>query len=66
MLRLTSEEVLQRIQMKKISGGYGGVSVHCTCHGNVGNWWGTYSSWGAIQSAISAYCGIGNGTCFRT
>lgn len=32
MLRLTSDEVLQRSQMKKITGGYGGIEWSlCTC-----------------------------------
>jgi hypothetical protein len=30
MLRLTSEEVLGRSQMKKITGGYGGSGSFCT------------------------------------
>jgi natural product precursor len=29
MLRLTSDEVLERSQMKKITGGYGICTVHC-------------------------------------
>ena len=34
MLRLTSGEVLQRSQMKKITGGYGSGSWVCTCGNN--------------------------------
>lgn len=31
MLRLSSNEVLERSQMKKITGGYGTTMVSCTC-----------------------------------
>ncbi|MCL6258541.1 hypothetical protein M3O96_05545 [Aquiflexum sp. TKW24L] len=31
MLRLTSDEVLQRSQMKKITGGYGWSVYYCKC-----------------------------------
>lgn len=33
MLRLTSEEVLERSQMKKITGGYGGGKYKCCTTG---------------------------------
>ncbi|WP_113923741.1 TIGR04149 family rSAM-modified RiPP [Cognataquiflexum aquatile] len=37
MLKLTSEEVLERSQMKKITGGYGFNAFHCQCHDRYGN-----------------------------
>ena len=59
MLRLTSADVLERSQMKKITGGYGGsgctyYSCHCT-DGGSGSWSGCYSGGGAGNS-IRMYC----------
>jgi len=33
MLRLTSADVLERSEMKKITGGYGGTFYNCSCSG---------------------------------
>jgi natural product precursor len=63
MLRLTSDEVLHRSQMKKITGGYGTVSVYCHCTGSVGAWSGTYSSWDAVRAAVVANCASEAGYC---
>lgn len=63
MLRLTSEEVLGRSQMKKITGGFGSVGVYCTCINSVGAWSGTYSSWGSAMNAAQYWCASGSGTC---
>jgi len=50
MLRLTSEEVLQRSQMKMV---LGGGRFYCTCSGGgVGSWHGTYNSAQGIANAI--------------
>jgi len=38
MLRLTSDEVLQRSQMKKIAGGYGWSAYYCQCVSSPGTY----------------------------
>jgi hypothetical protein len=60
MLRLTSDEVLARSQMKKITGGYGG-SLRCSNWGS-GN---SMSVSHCSQFVINFYCQSG-GTCFPT
>ena len=57
MLRLSSDEVLQRSQMKKITGGYGCARVYCHCtDGGAGAWEGTYCSGQAVSGAIARNC----------
>jgi len=56
MLRLTAGEVLQRSEMKKISGGYGGSRFYCVCSGSVGAWSGTYASLGDAYAAGTINC----------
>ncbi len=64
MLRLTSDEVLGRSQMKKITGGYGGTYVYCHCTGgSVGAWGGFYSNGQAVSNAVATYCASGTATC---
>ncbi|KPQ15783.1 MAG: hypothetical protein HLUCCX10_08745 [Algoriphagus marincola HL-49] len=64
MLRLSTEEVLERSQMKKITGGYGGTyNYYCTCKGSVGTWYGNYSSPNGALDSISNWCASGYGTC---
>jgi natural product precursor len=65
MLRLTSADVLERSQMKKITGGYGN-SYYCHCIGSVGAWSGSYSSWGSAINSISTWCESGSGSCRKT
>jgi hypothetical protein len=48
MLRLTSDEVLERSQMKKITGGYGGCVVWCY-----------NSSTGSTHKHSVPVCGVG-------
>ncbi|WP_291785095.1 hypothetical protein [Cecembia sp.] len=63
MLRLTSDEVLGRSQMKKITGGYGGNYRYCHCTTGAGSWSGYYSSDQAAANAVAQYCEGGNGAC---
>jgi natural product precursor len=63
MLRLTSADVLERSQMKKITGGYGARTFSCHCIGSVGAWSGTYSGWGSAMQAVQYWCASGSGTC---
>jgi len=56
MLRLTSGEVLQRSEMKKITGGYGNCSV-CYFYDSSGNVTETLNSAGSCQAG---------GVCFNT
>lgn len=70
MLRLTSEEVLQRSQMKKITGGYGGTCGYITANGT--NFCGVSRStaesnagagghWCCDRCNTTSYCGPGSG-----
>ncbi|WP_373523556.1 hypothetical protein [Aquiflexum sp.] len=64
ILGLTSDEVLGKSQMKKITGGSGNcqrVYCHCT-DGGAGAWEGTYCSAAEIQAAVSMYC-ASSGVC---
>ncbi len=64
MLRLTSDEVLQRSQMKKITGGYGNHNYKCLCTGgSVGQWSGAYTGWGHLNSILT-HCSSGTGSCY--
>ena len=64
MLRLSTDEVLERSQMKKITGGYGGTYHYlCVCKGSTGTWYGNYSSPSGALNAISNWCASGYGTC---
>lgn len=60
MLGLTSDEILERSQMKKITGG---ARFSCTCTGSVGSWEGNYSSTQQIIDAIGENCSSGEGSC---
>ena len=52
MLRLTSDEVLHRSQMKKITGGYGSTcSIQCS------NWTQSMQVDNCHSSAATLYCG---------
>jgi hypothetical protein len=63
MLRLSTNEILERSQMKKITGGYGNHNYSCTCTGSVGQWTGYYSSPQGALNAISYWCASGYGSC---
>lgn len=54
MLRLTSDEVLQRSQMKKITGGYGNCTV-CYRYNSSGQINGTYTTAGSCQAGGVCY-----------
>jgi hypothetical protein len=54
MLRLTSDEVIERSQMKKITGGYGG-GVGCSM-------WSCNTGFGCYQSNCYCYVESGVGT----
>jgi hypothetical protein len=60
MLRLTSDEVLQRSQMKKITGG---GKYYCECTAGPGKWEGNYGSDMEAARAIGTWCEGGMGTC---
>ncbi len=64
MLRLTSDEVLEKSQMKKITGGYGSV-WYCYCthsSGNYGHYAALYPSGEAALWDMANRC-QGNGAC---
>jgi natural product precursor len=62
MLRLSTNEILERSQMKKITGGYG-IYVYCHCTGSPGAWGATYNSWDEIRAAVEYWCASGAGYC---
>ncbi len=62
-LKLTSDEVLERSQMKKITGGYGTHNYSCRCSGSVGPWTGYYRTPLGALNAISTWCASGYGSC---
>ena len=60
---LTSDEVIQKSQMKKITVGYGTyIYSYCT-RGSVGAWGGYYSNGQAVSNAVAMYCAIGTAYC---
>ncbi|SFO16765.1 hypothetical protein SAMN04488519_104137 [Algoriphagus ornithinivorans] len=64
MLRLSTNEVLERSQMKKITGGYGNctyMACHCT-DGGAGSWTGYYCSGTEVTNATRRYC-ASSGVC---
>lgn len=60
MLRLTSEEVLGRNQMKKITGG---LRWTCTCSMGPGQWSANYATAEAAWLALGEWCEGGAGGC---
>ncbi|TVP48261.1 MAG: hypothetical protein EA341_11070 [Mongoliibacter sp.] len=60
MLRLTSDEVLGRSQMKKITGG---ARFTCSCSDGSTSWDGNYSTAMQISNAINNECGSAGGSC---
>jgi natural product precursor len=60
-LKLSANEVLERSQMKKITGGYG--TYRCVCSGSVGSWTGTYASSGDAYAAGTIHCASAVATC---
>lgn len=60
MLRLTSDEVLERSQMKKITGG---ATYNCRCTAGIGSWTGNYSNDQEAWEAIGRNCEGGMGMC---
>jgi hypothetical protein len=60
MLQLTSEEVLGRNQMKKITGGR---RYSCQCTMGPGSWTANYSSDEQAWLALGEWCEGGAGTC---
>jgi hypothetical protein len=60
MLRFTSGEVLQRSEMKKITGG---GRWKCVCSGSPGTYTGTYSSYDAAMSSALTWCASNYATC---
>jgi len=65
MLRLTSDEVLQRSQMKKITGGYGsGGHYSCKCKAPaIGQWSHYYSSQSVANGSLLTNCSNQQGNC---
>ncbi|RZS95830.1 hypothetical protein [Cecembia calidifontis] len=61
MLRLTSDEVLGRSQMKKVTGGGHYYSCHCT--GSVGSWTGYYETLAQRNAAVVRNCASEAGYC---
>jgi hypothetical protein len=60
MLKLTSDEVLQRGQMKMITGG---ERYRCTCTDSVGSYTGNYSSYDAAMSSALTWCASNHANC---
>lgn len=60
MLRLSTNEILERSQMKKITGG---LKYRCTCSAGPGEWTANYSSDQQAWEALGEWCEGGMGSC---
>jgi natural product precursor len=60
MLRLTSDEVLGRSQMKSV---IGGAMFRCTCYNSVGSWTGNYSDKATAEAYGGGNCASGIAQC---
>lgn len=60
MLRLSSEEVLGRSQMKSV---IGGTRFRCTCYNSVGSWTGNYSDKATAEAQGGGDCASGVAQC---
>lgn len=60
MLRLSSEEVLGRSQMKSV---IGGARFRCTCYNSVGSWTGNYSDKATAEAQGGGDCASGIAQC---
>jgi hypothetical protein len=65
MLRLSTSEILERSQMKRITGGYTAGNYMCRCKDIPGEWRAWYSSQSAANGSIGPNCGSGGGYCGR-
>ncbi|MBN3584802.1 TIGR04149 family rSAM-modified RiPP [Algoriphagus aestuarii] len=61
LLKLTSEEILDRSQMKSI---VGGGRFYCNCVDSVGSWSGTYSDHANAVAAGTLHCSSGVAECY--
>lgn len=61
MLRLSTNEILERSQMKAI---VGGGRFRCNCVGSVGSWSGTYSDHSNAVAAGTQHCSSGVAECY--
>ena len=62
MLRLSSEEVLGRSQMKSV---LGGARFRCTCYNSVGEWTGNYSDHSTAVAQGGQNCATGIAECWE-
>lgn len=60
MLRLSSEEVLGRSQMKSIMGGQ---RFRCTCYNSIGSWTGNYADKATAEAEGGGHCASGIAQC---
>ena len=60
MLRLSTNEILERSQMKSV---IGGARFRCTCYNSVGSWTGNYSDKATAEAQGGGNCATGIAQC---
>lgn len=60
LLKLTSDEVLERSQMKKI---IGGATFRCNCYQSTGSWTGNYPDQATAEAQGGGHCASGIAQC---
>jgi natural product precursor len=62
MLKLSSEEVLERSQMKSV---IGGARFRCNCYNSTGSWTGNYSDQATAEANGGGHCESGIAQCYE-